>query len=304
MSGPSFKQLTHNTMKKLLLSISLSLGFFSLSQAQCSVEANDTLLPSYNYIVNAVNPTGTPPFVYHWTLTDGNGMQLPFATNLAGDSMFIDAMTLQNNYGCVIYQLCMTDADSCTTCAIDTSALQVPYQCYSQFITSIVGENQVSIMLVSTMPQFLIMGQMILWTDGSGQGQMYPYSGSPEVITYNPGPSETSDKFLCCMQTMAINGGCLFCDSVPFRTSTLGLAELSSEKLRISPNPASSVTKIASHLPIESVQLYNSVGQKVKIDYLLEGKSALLDLAKLPKGVYVVEIMTASGVLKERISRE
>lgn len=186
-------------MKKLLLSISLTLGFFSLSHAQCSIEANDSLLSSYNYVVNAVNPTGTAPFVYHWSVTDGNGLPLPFAINLAGDSITIDAMTLQNNYGCVIYHLCMTDADSCTTCAIDTSALQVPFQCYSQFVTSIVGENQVSIMLVSTMPHFLIMSQMILWTDGFGQGQMYPYTGSMEVITYNPGPSETADQFFCCI---------------------------------------------------------------------------------------------------------
>ncbi|MNY18855.1 hypothetical protein D3C86_1522620 [compost metagenome] len=159
-------------------------------------------------------------------------------------------------------------------------------------------------MLVSTMPPFMILGQMILWTDGSGQGQMYPYSGSPEVITYNPGPAETADKFFCCLQTTAINGGCIFCDSIPFRTSTLALPELTSGKLRISPNPVSSLTKIESSAVIESIQLYNSVGQKIKIDYLLESKSATLDMANLSKGVYLVEITTGAGVSKERLSKE
>lgn len=291
-------------MKKLLLSTSLTLGFFSLSHAQCSIEANDSLLTSYNYIVNAVNPTGTAPFTYHWTVTDGNGLSIPYTTNAGGDSITIDAMTLQNNYGCVIYQLCMTDADSCTTCAIDTSALQVPFQCYSQFVTTIVGPNQVSLMLLSTMPHFLIMSQMILWTDGTGQGQIYPYAGSAEVITYNPGPAESGDKFFVCMQTTTINGGCIFCDSVQYRTSTLGVPEWESDKLRISPNPASSITKISGHPGIESIRLCNSVGQEVTVNYQIEDHAALLDVSALPKGMYLVEITTETGVLKERISKE
>ena len=130
-------------MKKLLLGVSLTLGFWSLSHAQCSVEVNDSLLSTYDYILNADNETGTGPFTYSWTVTDGNGIPVPYTVNPGGDSVTIDAATLQNNYGCVIYQLCMTDMVGCTTCSSDTAALQVPFPCFSQFTSSIVGHSPI-----------------------------------------------------------------------------------------------------------------------------------------------------------------
>ena len=291
-------------MKKLLLSVSLTLGFLSSSHAQCSVEVNDSLLSTYDYILNAVNATGTAPFVYNWTVTDGNGMPVMFTTSSGGDSITIDAMTLQNNYGCVIYQLCMTDAIGCTTCASDTAALQVPFNCYSQFTSSIVGQNQVAITLNSSMPPFLIMNQMVMWTDGNNQGQSAPYMGPGTVITYTPGPSNPSNKFFCCILTTTTNGGCISCDSIQYSNSTLNLDELKNKPLHVSPNPAVSVVKIESSSPIEALNLYNSAGQNLEVSFTVSGNTAQVNVAELPKGIYVVEITTAEGSTKERFVKE
>ncbi len=291
-------------MKKLLLSISLTLGFLSFSYAQCSVQVNDSLLSNYDYILNAVNATGTAPFVYNWTVTDGNGMPVMYTSTWDGDSITIDAMTLQNNYGCVIYQLCMTDANNCTTCSSDTAALQVPYPCYSQFNSSIVGPNQVSLTLMSSIPQWMITNQFVTWTDGNGQGQGIPYMGPGTILTYTPGASNPSNKFFCCIMTTAINGGCISCDSIQYTNSTLSLDELTNNTLHITPNPASSVVKIESNSGIEAIKLLNSVGQSVILNYSVEGDSAWLNVSELPKGIYIVEVSTVAGAFKQRIIKE
>jgi hypothetical protein len=291
-------------MKKLLLSISLTLGVLSFSHAQCSVEVNDSLMSNYDYILNAVNITGTGPFVFSWTVTDGNGMSVPYTTHPGGDSITIDAATLQNNYGCVIYQLCMTDMLGCTTCASDTAMVNVPFPCYSQFVSSIVGPNQVSITLNSSMPPFMIMNQMIMWTDGNGQAQGMPYMGPGTVLTYTPGASNPSDKFFCCILTNTPNGGCISCDSIQYTNSTAGIGVFDQVNVHISPNPAASVTKIESSSPIESVHVYNSMGEQLPVNYTVEGKTALLISTELSKGIYVVEVISAAGKFKERLIKE
>lgn len=291
-------------MKKLLLGISLALGCFSLSYAQCSVEVNDSLLSTYDYILNADNETGTGPFTYSWTVTDGNGIPVPYTVSTGGDSVTIDAATLQNNYGCVIYQLCMTDMVGCTTCSSDTAALQVPFPCFSQFTSSIVGQNQVSITLNSSIPPFLIVNQLVTWTDGNGQGQGIPYMGPGTIVTYTPGASNPSNKFFCCVMTTTINGGCISCDSIQYTNSALGIHELEKTKLHIAPNPASSVTKIESASAIETLKLVNSLGQSVSTNHSIENNVARINLSELPKGVYIVEVSTEAGIFKQRLIKE
>lgn len=292
-------------MKNLLLSISLILGITSITHAQCSVQVNDSLLSNYDYVLNAVNPTGTAPFSYNWTVTNGIGMPIQVTFNMAGDSIIIDAMTLQNSYGCIIYQLCMTDANGCTTCTGDTSIAQIPYPCYSAFSSSIVGPNQVSIdhMFSMPMPQFMIMGQFLTWTDGNGQNQTMPFAG-PTVIDYTPGPSNTSNKFFCCIMTTTINGGCISCDSIQYTNSGLSLNELNHAEWHISPNPASSVVKIEGSSPVEAVSLFNSQGQKLIVSYSLNGNTAQLNIAELPKGIYTVEVSSGQGLSKHRFVKE
>ncbi|WP_300663520.1 T9SS type A sorting domain-containing protein [Fluviicola sp.] len=294
-------------MKKLLLGISFTLGFLSSSQAQCSVEVNDSLLSTYDYVLNAVNITGAGPFVFSWTVTDGNGSSVPFTTHPGGDSITIDATTLQNNYGCVIYQLCMTDMLGCTTCSSDTAMLQVPFPCFSQFVSNLNGPNQVSVQLISTMPPFLIASQYVTWTDGNGQSQYQPYLAPATNIVYTPGPANPSNKFFCCILTNLVTGGnfgCISCDSVQYTNSTTGIGELNKQQLCIAPNPASFKTQVESPFPIEAIRLVNSIGQVIDLNYSIEDNKAWLTVSELPKGIYMVEVFTGSGTFKERLIRD
>lgn len=289
-------------MKKLLLSIALVLGALT-SHAQCSVQVNDSLMSNYDYVLNATNQTGTGPFTYTWTVSDGNGMPIPHTVSGGGDSCTIDAMTLQNSYGCIIYQLCMSDMTGCVTCAGDTSTLQVPFSCYSAFTSNIIGPNQVAVTLNSNMPPYIIMNQMAMWTNGDGQNDGMPYTAPGIVVNYVPG-TNPSDKFFLCVITNTVNGGCIYCDSVQYRNSTAGISESKAVKLSIAPNPVSSVATIQSSAVIEKLEMFNSLGQSLKVNATLNDSTAEVNTADLPKGIYMVRVTTALGTFEERMIKE
>ena len=290
-------------MKKLLLSIALVLGALN-SNAQCSVQVNDSLLTSYDYVLNATNQMGNGPFSYAWSVSDGNGMPIPHTVSAGGDSCTIDAVTLQNSYGCIIYQLCMTDMMGCMTCSGDTATVQVPFQCYSQFTSNMLGQNQVSVTLNSTIPPYIITSQMAMWTNGDGQSDGMPYTQPGIVVNYVPGSSNPSDKFFLCVITNTVNGGCISCDSIQYRNSSVGLKESNLVKLSIAPNPVSSIATIQCSAEIENLEVFNSLGQTVKVNSMLLSKTAELNTGDLPKGIYIVRVSTALGTFEERMIKE
>lgn len=285
---------------KLLLFTTFSVLFsFKSLYSQCSVQVNDSLYSNYNYVLNAINVVGQAPFQFNWTVTDGNGMNVSYSTNTAGDSLTIDAQVIQNSYGCIIYQLCMTDALMCTTCTQgDTSTLQVPMNCFSAFSSSIVGSNQVSVTLNSNIPPFLIMQQFLSWTDGQGAGQGMPYMGPGTVVTYTPGPNNTNDKFFLCMMTNLVNGGCISCDSIPYMVA--GINELSDNKLILYPNPTEDLINIDSDYDLQTIKITSMSGILV-METILEGQNEYqLDLSEIPSGLYIAEITSMNGLQTKR----
>lgn len=286
---------------KLLLLTSFSVLFAIKSlYSQCSVQVNDSLYSNYSYVLNAVNVTGQAPFQFNWTVTDGNGMNVPYTTNLLGDSLTIDAQTIQNSYGCIIYQLCMTDALNCTTCTQgDTSALQVPFNCFSAFSSSIIGSNQVAVTLNNNIPPFLIMQQFLTWTDGQGQGQGMPYMGPGTIVNYTPGPSNTSDQFFLCMMTNLVNGGCISCDSIPYMVA--GLQDEQNMNLKLYPNPTDEIINVSSEFALEELLITSMNGVLVREVALAGQTSSQLDLSELPKGMYMAEIITQSGIRTKKL---
>lgn len=261
------------------------------AKAQCSVQVNDSLLSTYDYILNATNQTGTAPFTYVWTVVDGNGMPLPYTTNPTGDSITIAAQTLQNAYGCVIYQLCMNDNLGCSTCTADTNTVQVPFNCYSQFVSSNLGGNNIAVTLNSNIPSFLIAQQFLVWTDGNNQGQGMPYLGPNTVINYTVGPNTVGDKFFLCAMTTLVNGGCMHCDSIPF--TTLALVPDLLPELSIYPNPATETLQVSGTTSDFQFTVLSLQGQ-----VLLQGTATPqtpIRIAELPEGSYLLHVETQAG---------
>lgn len=74
--------------------------------------------------------------------------------------------------------------------------------------------------------------------------------------------------------------------------------------IAMSPNPTTSTFTITSPTPISSIALHNAVGQVV-LWQRVAGKEAVLDVAALPAGVYVVRVTDASGgVAVRRVVKE
>ncbi|MEN9441199.1 MAG: hypothetical protein RLZ33_1276 [Bacteroidota bacterium] len=280
---------------KLLLLTSISLLFTSKALfGQCSVQLNDSLYSNYDFVLNATNVTGQAPFQFNWTITDGNGMSIPYTQNTYGDSVTISSQTIMNSYGCIIYQLCMTDALNCTTCTQgDTSALQVPFNCFSQFSTSLIAPNTVSVTLLNNIPQFLIQQQFMSWTDGNGQAQGMPYMGPGTIVNYTPGSSNTSNQFFLCIMSNLTTGGCISCDSIPY--SYLGLEEEALSKLKIYPNPSSTITTVSSEVELSNAVLTEMSGRIITTLSVAAKKEIEIDLSQLPIGMYLIDLTTVQG---------
>lgn len=284
---------------KLLLFLSTVLLSISSAFGQCSATVNDSLYQDYSYVLNATNVVGQAPFQFNWTVTDGNGIPLQYIQNQVGDSITIAPQTVQGAYGCIIYQLCMTDALNCTTCTSDTSELQVPFNCYSAFSSSMIGPNQFAITITNDIPPFLIVQQFMQWTDGNGQGQGMPYMGPGTVITYTPGPQNTNDKFFLCVMSILTTGGCISCDSIPY--SMAGLNEESFE-FNLSPNPANEIVKITGEKHIEAISVIDLTGSIIQRKELIFTKETEIPVADLPNGIYMIRIETQEGTSLKRFS--
>ncbi len=292
-------------MKKLLLSISL-IAINLLSNAQpCSVSVNDSLYtPSFNYSLNATNTVGIPPFLYTWTVSSSTGMPItPIYTSPAGDSILISQQDLANSYGCVIYQLCMTDGTGCTTCAADTGLTNgVPFNCFSQFQSSITGPNQITAQLTNNVPPFLIAGGVqFQWTNGDGTpGNTFTPNNNPVQINYIPGAQNTSNKFFVCALMQLSTGGCVFCDSILFTNSGLGLTNFEEINCSIYPNPSEGKVTLKVNSLMEKLFVYNAEG-KLIVEKTVDSTESELQFSAEQKGMFIIEIHTALGIHRERL---
>lgn len=288
-------------MKTLLLIIGLFIVSTS-ANSQCSVSINDSLLTDYTYILNATNIVGQGPFQFNWTVTDGNGVPIPFTQNTVGDSVIIASQTVQDAYGCIIYHLCMVDDTNCTSCPqADTSSLQVPFGCYSAFTTNSLGFNQYAITINSNIPPFIILTQFLQWTNGDGQAQGAPYTGAGTQITYLPGAQNTSNKFLLCLVSQLSTGGCISCDSILY-DPVAGIAEKKISLFKIHPNPANNIITIEGKNAIKTISVLETTGKVLKRIKVGAGKNIQLSLADFPNGMYFLRIETSQGVAMNRIS--
>ena len=75
------------------------------------------------------------------------------------------------------------------------------------------------------------------------------------------------------------------------------------EEIMITPNPAGDVVRIelSDNSVIDQVSLYDLSGRRLR---RFEDPSEELNLSGLPKGLVIVEVRTATRVIREKIVRE
>lgn len=113
-----------------------------------------------------------------------------------------------------------------------------------------------------------------------------------EITITSPGRATLKAVFgdgTCGMDEMIIN-------ATPF-----DVQEQAMPVMQLYPNPADQSVTIASEA-IKAVNVYNLVGQKVKCLTGLENDEVVLPVADLTPAVYLVEVVTAKGIARNRLS--
>jgi len=72
----------------------------------------------------------------------------------------------------------------------------------------------------------------------------------------------------------------------------LGYDEASMPKLILAPNPTSGITRVEGSQTFESLKVYSSLGQEIKISFTPNQE---IDLQNFPSGIYIIEVITAEG---------
>ncbi|MFT5778382.1 MAG: hypothetical protein ACI837_001338 [Crocinitomicaceae bacterium] len=81
--------------------------------------------------------------------------------------------------------------------------------------------------------------------------------------------------------------------------TTVGINELSTTMINISPNPASDQITIDSEEEIEAVTIFNMFGERVQQEF-----SKTFSIAPLSNGVYIMNIQTNNGIVRSRFIKE
>ena len=88
--------------------------------------------------------------------------------------------------------------------------------------------------------------------------------------------------------------GTVFIDNVLFRKEALSVSNVNLNTFNIYPNPATEQVTLSSTNTIASVELFNSLGQKV-LNLNADSNSVTINIANLSKGIYTIKTNTDNG---------
>ncbi len=97
--------------------------------------------------------------------------------------------------------------------------------------------------------------------------------------------------------------GTYYFDNVSYGEAILGLSSFTTSNVKMYPNPTSSVFTIEAKEVVESVSLFNVLGQEVVTKYP-NSNSVTIDIANLQTGVYIVKTMIGGVSSTSRIVKK
>jgi hypothetical protein len=120
-----------------------------------------------------------------------------------------------------------------------------------------------------------------VWNNGSVQPTFSVVSAIPDSATY--------------WVIVTDSTGCSNTDSVNINFSVCQvITDLTSDRVRIFPNPSAEYLFIENTELILAITIYNSLGEKLAV-YDIQGTSLRLNISHLTCGIYFVEILSAKG---------
>lgn len=97
--------------------------------------------------------------------------------------------------------------------------------------------------------------------------------------------------------------GTVYIDNVYFRKASIGINTTENGTTKLYPNPASTSVTFEANQKVESISLFNVLGQEV-VSTTPNSTFVTLDIASLPKGVYIVKSIIEGTVSTSRLVKE
>ena len=160
-------------------------------------------------------------------------------------------------------------------------------------------------------------------TDVANNYHIYSMNWSPDKIvfliddvpfyTYNPANKNPTtwpfdaEQYLILNIAMGGAGGAIdpnFVESSMvidyvrvYQNSVLSDEDIAASEFKVYPNPAADNVNILSQLPIDRLELYNSIGQKI----IAQNNTLSIDVSSLRQGLYFLKIQSGNSVVTKKL---
>lgn len=74
-------------------------------------------------------------------------------------------------------------------------------------------------------------------------------------------------------------------------------------EVQLYPNPVIDKLhiKVAESIKLKSIAIYNLLGERIKV---VDGKTNILDMSKMPSGIYIIRLQTPQGPLTKKVVKK
>lgn len=94
-------------------------------------------------------------------------------------------------------------------------------------------------------------------------------------------------------------GADFYLDNIRFIYEDVSVAENANIQFKLYPNPTTSLVNIQTNEKIETIQIFNSIGELVQVE-----NTSTFSVAQLPNGIYFIHLKTSEGVITQRLVKE
>ena len=100
-----------------------------------------------------------------------------------------------------------------------------------------------------------------------------------------------------------VTPGTVYIDNVYFTSAALGINQFETGKIKMYPNPASTNLTIENTNTIDSISVYNTLGQEV-MSKSVKSSVEILSISELKSGVYIVKVLSAGVTTTQRFIKK
>lgn len=279
-------------MKQLyaLLLTTLSLGSLLLAQPAPTIHGDSLLCPSSTgWVSTQVFDT------YQWYLRYYGSTTRTAITGATSQSLPIDHFTYSASY-LSVHVAQGSDTATSPEFFVDGWAFLPPVVMHTGTFTT--GPNGESIICIGDTLYLTLMqpyDTLVQWYES---GSPLPGADSTTLVVTTAGYYTVEGAPKVCPDYLQPLGLTI---TVLDTLCATAVAHLPLADLAISPNPATDWVRLSSHSQdITEVALYSAVGQCLHRE-AIHGRSAQLDIALLPRGLYWLQVHTLEGVAIQKL---